>query len=138
MTTCQSWRVSTSALLARMQAEIGQTDMPQPDAPVEPAASAAAVETPPAAASTGNVVDLAETRLARQAEPEAAANAKGDDARSQPMSAPATIRVDLDRLDRLVNLVGELVINRAMVAQRVMEAGLANSTAISVGLDEPG
>lgn len=127
-----------AALLARMQSEIGGPELlPQTSAPVQPVVEAAPVVTPPAAAPVGNVVDLAESRLARQAEPEAAAmTARSDDARSQPASAPATIRVDLDRLDRLVNLVGELVINRAMVAQRVMEAGLANSTAISVGLDE--
>ncbi|MEH3101060.1 chemotaxis protein CheA [Sphingomonas adhaesiva] len=41
-----------------------------------------------------------------------------------PVAAPAavvsqTIRVDLDKLDRLVNLVGELVITQAMLAQRL-------------------
>jgi len=38
-------------------------------------------------------------------------------------SAPAaqTIRVDLGKLDRLVNLVGELVITQAMLAQRLLE-----------------
>ena len=34
-----------------------------------------------------------------------------------------TIRVDLDKLDRLVNLVGELVITQAMLAQRLSEHG---------------
>ena len=51
-------------------------------------------------------------------------------------SAPQTIRVDLDRVDRLIDLVGELVINQAMLAQRVTEAGLARASAIVVGLDE--
>ncbi len=50
--------------------------------------------------------------------------------------AQATIRVDLDRVDRLIDLVGELVINQAMLAQRVMEAGQARSGAIALGLDE--
>ena len=36
-----------------------------------------------------------------------------------------TIRVDLDRVDRLIDLVGELVINQAMLAQRVTGAGLS-------------
>ena len=30
-----------------------------------------------------------------------------------------TIRVDLERVDRLIDLVGELVINQSMLAQRV-------------------
>jgi len=50
-----------------------------------------------------------------------------------PASAPApaagaTIRVDLERVDRLIDLVGELVINQAMLSQRVMEAGLARAS----------
>ena len=48
-------------------------------------------------------------------------------------SAP-TIRVDLERVDRLINLVGELVINQAMLSQRVMEAGLARSSNVAAGL----
>jgi len=46
------------------------------------------------------------------------------EAASSPRVAAAaaqTIRVDLDKLDRLVNLVGELVITQAMLAQRLSE-----------------
>jgi two-component system chemotaxis sensor kinase CheA len=48
----------------------------------------------------------------------------------------ATIRVDLDRVDRLINLVGELVINQAMLTQRVLEAGVARTSGVASGLDE--
>lgn len=52
---------------------------------------------------------------------------------------PQQIRVELDRVDRLINLVGELVINQAMLAQSVGESeetvsGSGNS--INLGLDE--
>lgn len=47
-----------------------------------------------------------------------------------------TIRVDLERVDRLIDLVGELVINQAMLAQRVVEADLARNGAVAVGLDD--
>lgn len=47
----------------------------------------------------------------------------------------ATVRVDLDRIDRLVNLVGELVINQAMLAQSVAEAGLPANSAVMNGLE---
>ena len=47
-----------------------------------------------------------------------------------------TVRVDLDRIDRLVNLVGELVINQSMLSQEISAAGLANSSAVTVGLEE--
>lgn len=48
----------------------------------------------------------------------------------------ATIRVDLDRVDRLINLVGELVINQAMLTQRVLEAGIGRVSGVAGGLDE--
>jgi two-component system chemotaxis sensor kinase CheA len=48
----------------------------------------------------------------------------------------ATVRVDLDRIERLVNLVGELVINQAMLSQSVAEAGVATDGKIASGLDE--
>ena len=48
----------------------------------------------------------------------------------------ATIRVDLERVDRLIDLVGELVINQAMLAQRVDETGATRSSSVAMGLDE--
>ncbi|MFN3434275.1 MAG: chemotaxis protein CheA [Sphingomonas sp.] len=45
--------------------------------------------------------------------------------RAPAPAAVQTIRVDLDKLDRLVNLVGELVITQAMLAQRLSEHALA-------------
>lgn len=47
-----------------------------------------------------------------------------------------TIRVDLERVDRLIDLVGELVINQAMLAQQVHEAGIVRSGNIALGLDD--
>jgi len=125
-----------AALLARMQTELGPEATAEAEAGPIVDLESVLKSAPPA---PSNVVDLAETRAVRQPEPEVpAAAAKNEEAKPQNAgpAATQTIRVDLDRLDRLVNLVGELVINRAMVAQRVMEAGLANATAISVGLDE--
>lgn len=43
----------------------------------------------------------------------------------------ATIRVDLDRLDRLVDTVGELVITQSMLAQRLSGAGVAAEDELS-------
>ena len=66
--------------------------------------------------------------------------AEGTDTRVRPAEAPstprATIRVDLDRVDRLIDLVGELVINQAMLAQRVSEAGLTRSSNVALGLGD--
>src|SRR5579863_8279064 len=51
-------------------------------------------------------------------------------------AAAPTIRVDLDRVDRLINLVGELVINQAMLTQRVLEAGAVKNANIATGLED--
>ena len=50
--------------------------------------------------------------------------------------AQTTIRVEFDRVDRLINLVGELVINQAMLSQRVVEANFAGSSSVVIGLEE--
>lgn len=51
-------------------------------------------------------------------------------------AAGATIRVDLERVDRLIDLVGELVINQAMLAQRVGDSTVARSSDVAIGLEE--
>ncbi len=54
-----------------------------------------------------------------------------DDATAEPVQSgekfgpKPTLRVDLDRVDRLINAVGELIINQSMIAQRVQELRLA-------------
>jgi two-component system chemotaxis sensor kinase CheA len=103
-----------SALLARVQDEVAAAPAPEPE---PEAVVLAPVAAPPAAAN--------------EVAPEAQA-ANG------PRKTPegATIRVDLERVDRLIDLVGELVINQAVLAQRVMEAGLARASAVAMGLDE--
>ncbi|MDB5593678.1 MAG: cheA2 [Hyphomicrobiales bacterium] len=58
------------------------------------------------------------------------------DANKAVGGAGATIRVDLDRVERLIDLVGELVINQAMLSQRVVEARIPRSSALAMGLDD--
>lgn len=107
-----------AALLMRAQAEVAE--MPPIAAPI------AAPE--PAPVATAEPVAVAAPAPAPQAAAPAA---------SAPAAPPAaTIRVDLDRVDRLINVVGELVIQQAMLAQRVTESGLARSSGIAVGLED--
>lgn len=47
-----------------------------------------------------------------------------------------TVRVDLERIERLVNLVGELVINQAMLSQSIAEEDIHPNSPIFSGLDE--
>lgn len=56
----------------------------------------------------------------------------------QPATAgadSATIRVNLTRVDRLINLIGELVIKEAMLTQAVEKFGALADNDISIGLD---
>jgi two-component system chemotaxis sensor kinase CheA len=54
-----------------------------------------------------------------------------------PAEAPKqSIRVDLDKVDRLVNLVGELVITQAMLSQRVSECRIPRASPVGNGLSE--
>ena len=86
---------------------------------------AAAEPPPPAAPAPAIVATL----------PETASSPEGQGQSRKP-EAGATIRVDLERVDRLIDLVGELVINQAMLSQRVMEAGFARASGVAMGLDE--
>ncbi len=64
---------------------------------------------------------------------------KTDTNKSQPTKRavpPATIRINLERVDRLINQVGELVINQAMLNECVMDSGLARDPSVISGLDE--
>lgn len=57
-------------------------------------------------------------------------------ASSQATAAKSVVRVDLDRIERLVNLVGELVINQAMLSQSLESSGLSPHSDAMNGLEE--
>jgi len=48
----------------------------------------------------------------------------------------SSIRVDIDRIDRLVNMVGEIVITQAMLSQQVGQLHLDNYTGLAQGLEQ--
>ncbi|HYD88806.1 MAG TPA: chemotaxis protein CheA [Vitreimonas sp.] len=113
------------------------------DCPIELSREEWTIEAPAPAAGVEPEIDIG-TLLARVIDPPAPPNAAstvGDDqqaanAKAAKGDAAATIRVNLERVDRLIDLVGELVINQAMLSQRVAESGLARSSNVAIGLDE--
>ncbi|PZM12024.1 chemotaxis protein CheA [Rhizobium tubonense] len=108
--------------LAEVEAEASQTDA---------AAAVAAAET------ASNVTQLASAAArAEKKEPAGAAAAAANAAAQNNAAAGQTIRVDLDRVDRLINLVGELVINQAMLSQSVIENDNNGTSSINMGLEE--
>ncbi len=106
-------------MLAEAAAAAPPAPAPSPEAPAAPAASAA----PAAAPARANGED-----------------AKKAAAQGKRSSLAQTIRVDIDRLDALLNLVGELVINRTRISDiattlgRLMGDRALNS---SIGLIGP-
>lgn len=92
---------------------------PEPEAVAPaPAAPPVAAPAPVAAAPAPLAAVPAEPA---PAEPPAQSLAEVANSPRVAAAAAQTIRVDLDKLDRLVNLVGELVITQAMLAQRLSE-----------------
>ncbi|ACM00611.1 chemotaxis protein CheA [Cereibacter sphaeroides] len=57
-----------------------------------------------------------------------------DDSRTS--SPRATVRVELDRVDRLINIVGELVINQAMLSQCIQDEGVPPRSPVRNRLDD--
>ncbi len=102
--------------------------------------SVASLSTPPAPEGAVETVDYPKNiEVAPSMAPVTAAksNASPDAQTASKATKPRpTVRVDLERIDRLVNLVGELVINQAMISQSVQEADLSTNSAVSDGLDE--
>ncbi len=88
------------------------------------------------------------TAILRKVREEAPAIAAAAAAAAAPVPADAeaapkaravvqpTIRVDLDRVDRLINLVGELVINQAMLTQRVLHSSHVRDREVTSSLEE--
>ena len=64
------------------------------------------------------------------------AKAAAPSSNKQQAAAKSVVRVDLDRIERLVNLVGELVINQAMLSQSLEQAGLSPHSDAMNGLEE--
>jgi two-component system chemotaxis sensor kinase CheA len=95
-----------------------------PPAAITPAAEPGAVASPPAEAITSQSATIPPTTAAPPAESSPARAAT---------SPAASIRVDTQKLDGLVDLVGELVIAQSMVARGVETRGVDEQLARSLG-----
>ena len=110
-------------------------DEPALAAKVEAAPAPVAVLAPTPAAAEPTPV-RAERKDTSPAAAAAAAQAANVAAANNAAGMAQTIRVDLDRVDRLINLVGELVINQAMLSQSVIENDTTGTSSINMGLEE--
>ena len=89
----------------------------------------------PVEAPVTQEVEAPKPAAAKPAAPSAPATAPaGPAAKAMPKSA--SIRVDVDRVDRLVNMVGELVITQSMLAQEVNTSAMDQSSNVTNGMEE--
>lgn len=66
----------------------------------------------------------------------ASANGPGTLSPPPPATLPATVRVGLDRIDNLGNLVGEMIIQHAMLAQSIADTGSTRGSGVSKNLEK--
>ncbi|MDQ7070673.1 MAG: chemotaxis protein CheA [Rhodobacterales bacterium] len=96
--------------------------------PVKTEEPAVSKMTPAAKEPTNTAAKSAPTPSTKPAE----ATAK----QTKSKTPKSVVRVDLDRIERLVNLVGELVINQAMLSQSLEKVGLSPHSDAMSGMDE--
>lgn len=121
-----------------------------PPVPVADAVPPPAPDTiPDAAAPDVAAATAAEPPPVQAAAPPAATPAAATTTAAKPAEAPRrpaggehagltshTIRVDLDKIDRLVNMVGEMVITQAMIAEHVRELPQGEFQELLEGLEQ--
>lgn len=92
---------------------------------------------PPSPMEPEPLAEVPSPRIQPTAPPPKPRSAETEESSDKKASAPrATVRVELDRVDRLINVVGELVINQAMLSQCVQDAGMPARSAVRSGLDD--
>lgn len=124
--------VSDSDIAALLAMALGSSPAPEIEAS---AADVQNTETEPPAPQQESQPEMP-PESAASPEPALQGSQTTDGPKAAAVPTQTTIRVEFDRVDRLINLVGELVINQAMLSQRVVEANLAGSSSIVIGLEE--
>ncbi|TCP41897.1 chemotaxis protein CheA [Rhodovulum marinum] len=126
----------TADSVAEIETVAAPTDL---DAPVASATMPVAEPVAPAVAEPRAPFEqaLAATNAPSPApmEPPSADRAKST-AKAAASVPQTTLRVDPERVDRLINTVGELIINQAVIAQKLIETGLASNSDIMGDLDD--
>lgn len=105
--------------LCELAVSVGEA-APPAEAP-SPVAGSAPASAPNRAPAPAQRTDTAATEV--KPAPPGATAAPEASARESRGPKP-TLRVDLDRVDRMINTVGELIINQAMISQRIEELDL--------------
>ena len=90
----------------------------------------------PTEAHDDATVELPEPEKVVATAEQSSAKSAAKAASAQGGGQKGSVRVDLELVDRLINIVGELVINQAVLAQWAQDAGLSGQTDLGTGLNE--
>jgi two-component system, chemotaxis family, sensor kinase CheA len=104
------------------------------DAPGTPGAAAPATATTEPVAPAAVAPVPAPVAVAKPAAAAARAETKAPAAAAQASMESSTLRVSVSKVDQLINLVGELVITQAMLAQKSRELDVTHNQALLAGL----
>lgn len=112
-------------------------DAQEPDTSLEPTDPPTSLfgiplDLPPSAPETAPAITEPTTS---PAVPNAAAT-PAQSAAKAPVKTATTLRIDPDRVDRLINTVGELIINHAVISQKLAACGINNDSEIMAALDD--
>lgn len=102
----------------------------------EPQAAAAPVQAAPAAAAQAAPPHAPQAAHPAAANPSAPPRPAAGGASPGGLAGGHTIRVDLDKIDRLVNMVGEMVITQAMIAEHVRDLPPGSFQELQEGLEQ--
>ena len=87
--------------------------------------------------ATANTAPIPEPAVGENPEPPEQKPEKATEKPAKPAKkSGTTLRVDPERVDRLINAVGELIINQSVISQRLQEADLPNSSDLFSDLDD--
>ena len=110
---------------------------PAPSATPEPAAKALEATAPAPAANPVAAPASAPIALAKPSAPKAASPAKpAGGAASNASGQNTSIRVGIEKVDQLINLIGELVITQAMIEQRASTLDLSDNEQLSNSINQ--
>ncbi|WP_193178069.1 chemotaxis protein CheA [Oricola nitratireducens] len=104
----------------------------------------ASADAPAPANPVAELVDTIETAVGANASGNGDQGDDGNDnagagskaEKKEVKKASQTIRVESEKVDRLINLMGELVINQAMLAERIGQAGFGSASPTGLALVE--
>lgn len=103
--------------LCELEISVGEAPPPaEVPSPVAESAPALASDPAPAPGTDAQATEVKPVAPGATSAPEASPK--------ESRGPKPTLRVDLDRVDRLINTVGELIINQAMISQRIEELDL--------------